>query len=178
MKARPFYEVLEEQIRADLRKEIEAEVRARLNEELPKDPQSSAKTSAFERLETWLASHLTRPTFSHQTTRAYRTYASRSHQQTPPKSEPSSQQHETVYEARSVEEICAIELLRRHGARLENRFTATELKTAWRRAALKTHPDRFTTSDAVTQTRMAAIFRELCAAYELLQETQETRLAA
>lgn len=210
MKTKAFYEVLEDQIRSDLRKEIEAEVRARLADEFRKsgspnqDPTPDTengtnngtrnKATAFERLETWLASHVQRPAFA-SNARASQTYhagyagSKANRPRTEAQNEAAAHtdhknptvkesRTEPVYEVKTVEELCALELLRRHGAQVDNRFTASELKTAWRKAALKTHPDRFMTSDAATQAKMAATFREISEAYDRLQSAFDTPLAA
>ncbi|RYZ66999.1 MAG: hypothetical protein EOP05_18340, partial [Proteobacteria bacterium] len=68
-----------------------------------------------------------------------------------------------------AEQLCAIAILSREsGFTLESSFTEDQLKSAWRKAAMKTHPDRFAAEDQFKQIRMAAIFRELCEAYDLL----------
>jgi DnaJ domain len=201
--SKSFIEVLEAEIRADLRKEIEAEVLARFGQASQPTHQGS-KTSpagsqavhAAGRLETWLATNMGRTTFARP--QAFRSYgsapkaASGSTAHATSKAQAQTAEHAgfaqkaspasadvTRRTAATPEELCALELFNRiSGSKLGTSFTEDEIKTAWRKAALKTHPDRFASEDQITQARMSAIFRELCEAYELLSNTSNTAQAA
>jgi hypothetical protein len=179
MAGKTFIDVLEAQIRADLRAEIEAEVRAKLGYE-PHETQfarpSGHVNSAGDRLATWLATHIEKTTFV-PGPRARREYGA---QQEPKKgtstgafkpsySAPKAAPAEPRITVALVEDICRLELLRRHGAHIGDSFTRAELKSAWRKAALKTHPDRFAQADQKTQIRMAATFREIKAVFTELE---------
>lgn len=180
MKAKSFIEVLEEQIRLDLRKEIEAEVRASFAKEMANEargpePQTTAPSSPKERLDGWLSVHLKRFSFQHQA--ASSPYPRRTPPPTPqgsksPETSPPQQASPPRSQAQTFEELCALELLRRHsGGKLPECFSEAELKSAWRHAALKTHPDRHIGENHSVQAQAAALFRELQLAYTVLSET-------
>ncbi len=197
-----FIEILEDQIRTDLRAEIEAEVFQRLasKSSLHAGPDLNSEASGITTqapgrdLETWLLPRLKKTVFT-SSSLAQKTYAQKGSSdphrlnnteqtaQTKRKSTHSNSSHSTrsvpvKYTAQTVEELCAIEFLRRHGdPNLKATFTHDELKGAWRKAALKCHPDRFAQSDTVTQARMTALFRELIAAYDLLDQNLSSHLA-
>ncbi len=168
-----FIEILEEQIRKDLRKEIEAEVRAELAKE---KGQEFAENTAdpTENLAARLATGLKRFTFRTQTHVGYpRSKRPETVSTRPEPREPNAKPvpPEIRKRAETFQTLCAFELLRRHsGNRLPEEFTESELKSAWRQAALKSHPDRHLDADATTQAQMAALFRELQTAYALLAE--------
>jgi hypothetical protein len=189
MAGKSFYEVLESQIRAELRAEFEAQYQEQRHSNVRETASTSALEGAQGRLETWLVSHVEKTHFSRGEfgRRAYGNNANRRDARnarsvprpmpalTKPsdskkKTEaaprpPSSADHIVRYEARTLEELCLVELLRRHGAEIGDSFTTQELKTAWRKVALKTHPDRFTQADPVTQKLMAEQFRAITEAY-------------
>jgi hypothetical protein len=166
-KAKSFIEILEDEIRADLKRELRSEIQAELQAELDghttrpraRGPQNPHAIHAAGRLETWLASHVGPITF--KTNR--KPYGASAGATARTRSAP------VIHTAETTEETLAIELLSRHaGRRLDTRYTADELKSVWRKAALKTHPDRFAGADHATVLRATALFRELAAAYELL----------
>lgn len=180
--SKSFIEVLEAEIRNDLRQEIEAEVLNRYGlAGTAKGPAAeqvgSAAVHAAGRLETWLASNIGRTTFNRNQAAA-RSYnvkpAARpaTFSSTPSaKSETASKAKTAspMFTAETAEQLCAIAILSREsGIELAASFSEDQLKSAWRKAALKTHPDRFASEDQFKQMRMAAIFRELCEAYDLL----------
>ncbi|MES2964019.1 MAG: J domain-containing protein [Bdellovibrionota bacterium] len=162
-----FIEVLEEQIRTDLRREIEAEVRAEMKKSTNTAQDSSPRIDAMAgSLETWLATHVGRTSFARKATYAKSAARPVAREETPPPVAPAASLR---VRAKTVEEICALELLLRHsGSRLGTEFTETELRSVWRRAALKSHPDRFVGQEALVQLQKAALFRELASAYETL----------
>ena len=182
--AKTFFEVLEEQIRSELRSEIEAEIhsqlRAKLGQVAPAGQETGtvrqASSDLTGRLETWLATRLETTVFASRAAgakayggqpKAGKTGATSAQPvraltgQTPAKAQ-------DLFKPEAIADLCAAELLRRYGGRLGEEFSEGQLKTAWRKAALQTHPDRFAQSDAITQARMAIAFRELCNAYEQL----------
>ncbi len=149
---RSFIEILEDEIREDLKREMREEL------EFARRPVNPQAIHAAGRLETWLASHVGPVTFK----AARKPYGEPPKRQSPPPPPPTRAPETT-------EEMVAVALLSRHaGHALSERFTEAELKTVWRKAALKTHPDRFTGADSVTLMRATALFRELASAYELL----------
>ncbi len=163
MQAKSFIEILEDEIRAeiraDLRRELEQELRAR------NAPKNTQAIHAAGRLETWLASHVGPVVFK----TARQPYGA------PPKRTPPPP---VTFSAETTEETIAAELLSRHaGHALPSQYTTDDLKTVWRKAALKSHPDRFAGADSVTVMRATALFRELAAAYELLS-TKTAAVAA
>ncbi len=177
-----FIEVLENEIRADLRKEIEAAVAARYGS-TPLATQGStierapsAAIHAAGRLETWLASHVGPITF--KSNKTYAKNAARPATDTAAKTDAASapasvsvltKLADRTFTATTAKELVAIEALNRQSpSPLSPTFTEDELKAVWRKAALKTHPDRFASADQITQIRMTVHFRELVAAYEVL----------
>ena len=178
--SKSFIEVLEAEIRADLRKEIEAEVQARYGrtpgvicEQAP-----SAAVHAAGRLETWLASHVGPITFA-RTAGARKVYGA------PAKCaaailpmSPKIEVDSCFFTVTTATEFFAVEILNRQSPlKLTPTFTEENLKSVWRKAALKTHPDRFTGADEITQTRMTVLFRELVEAYETLINLVESKKA-
>lgn len=200
-------------MRADLRKEIEAEIRAEVTNRAASPSERPAHTlhsatAAHGRLGAWLASHMERPKINFtrkEATFAYRpspgptrTSAAESHSQTtdaphkhhqrhyerhhrleqgatnePPVSTPLGHKPTAAKEPRitldNVENLIAAELIRRHsGCQFGETLSRSELKSAWRKAALKTHPDRFCQADPTTQARMNLVFSELTKAYDQL----------
>lgn len=199
MAGKLFYEILEEQLRSELRKELEAEIRAEL-EARPRTSPTADQSELLKhegargRIETWLATNVKQTTFAARRPgfQGYRIETARPKAQyvAQPKAEKEPElKIEPRYQATSIEDLCRLELLRRNGARIADAFTEHELKTAWRKAALKTHPDRFAQADHATQLRMSALFRELAEAYDVLsmrlasahqdvQQTTDAREAA
>lgn len=175
MKTKSFIEVLEEQIRLDLRKEIEAEVRAELSRNTEAAPLKAKPISGAERIETWLSARLQQFSF-HPRATGYPKKPSPAKEphvrQAPPSKMDRVIEKEVIRKrAESFETICAMELLKRHsGGKLPESFSESELKSAWRHAALKTHPDRHIGEDHVIQARASALFRELQLAYTILSE--------
>jgi hypothetical protein len=151
--SKSFIEILEDEIRHDLKREMREELE---RAQAPRNPQA---IHAAGRLETWLASHVGPITFK----------TNRQPYGAPPKRAASLPPPPAVHAAETTEEMLALALLSRHSGRALNaQYTHDELKTVWRKAALKTHPDRFVGSDQVTIMRATCLFRELAAAYELL----------
>jgi hypothetical protein len=166
-----FIEVLEEQIRTDLRREIEAEVRAEMKSSASAPTESSPAAEAMAgRFEVWLATHVGRTSFARKATYAKSGTRPMAREAAPAPAAPVAPLEPARVRATTVEEICALELLLRHsGSRLETEFTEAQLKSVWRRAALKSHPDRFVAQEALVQLQKAALFRELASAYETLE---------
>lgn len=159
-------------MRTDLRREIEAEVRAEM--EAKANPSVKTETTRIEAmagsLEAWLAAHVGRTSFGLKAT--YAKSAARPAPSTPPIEKKAAATR--TARATTVEQLCAVELLSRHSTlRLENEFTDAQLKQVWRRAALKSHPDRFTSEESLVQLQKAALFRELASAYETLEHLFE-----
>lgn len=173
MAAKSFMEILEEQIRADLRSEIEAEVRASLAKST--EPELARPARAFGATETWLAANVAKSFFAQRGVgrKAYPPPPPRVREQTQERARTERNRKSSAgprRSAKSVEELCALELLNRHsGLSLPLEFDSSQLKGAWRKAALKTHPDRFAETDAVTTAQMNVLFTEITRAFELLE---------
>lgn len=194
--AKSFIEILEDEIRQDLRSEIEAEVEARYGVNSTGGAGSAQKGNGAEqapsaavhaagRLETWLASHVGPVTFGRPAKAAQKAYgtprksnskasATPSPESVPPSNIASINEAKPVaskilFNAETTEELVALEILNRHASmHVASSFTADELKSLWRKSALKSHPDRFADADEVTKLRMSAVFRELAEAYATL----------
>jgi hypothetical protein len=169
MPAKSFIQVLEEHIRRDLMKELCEEYRsesstAAATVRKPIDPQG--------RLETWLATNIGKAEFSRarQGQRQYASLTKKPSTHTPvPEAHTTEPRRELPL---SFEELCALELLNRASDRiLSASFSRAELKASWRRAALRTHPDRFVTTDPATQKKRGEEFASLVEAFELLDSS-------
>ena len=66
----------------------------------------------------------------------------------------------------------ALGVMRVLGARIEDSFDATELKSWFRRLALALHPDRHPGANTETRARLGSRFSQLCDAYRTLQCTE------
>jgi hypothetical protein len=179
MAAKTFIDILEDQIRQDLRAEIRKEIEQELKEagmlredfEAGSAASTTSASSMSARVETWLTANIGKTVFgrSQQARQAYRSaHPHRGAQPQPPP--PPKPSQEPAFTPQGVEDLMAAEIIRRQsGVKLAATFTENELKSAWRRAALKTHPDLYSQADAVTQAKAHAHFQELVAAYERLQ---------
>lgn len=180
MKGKSFFEILENQLRKDLRAEIEAEVRAEMskNQNTNRHPYRDGTLqaqAASGTAESWLASHLGKTLFSRRQ-EARKAYQSKpiARPQATVVNQSANQSVDRSVEPSihlsTTEDLVAIEFLRRHsGIKINETLTRSELKQAWRKAALKTHPDRYIEADSITQARMKAIFQEICTAYERIE---------
>jgi hypothetical protein len=185
MASKSFFEVLEQQIRTDLRAEIEAEVRDQYARQAAKRPAGTEAAQA--RLNIWMAS-ATEHKIHAQRTSGHKAYSSGNSSQAKAAShkksashdspnlkitKPESQQIPANEVKRKVEQpelLVSLELLNRYsGGVLNESFTRTDLNRAWRKAAFATHPDRFGQSDLISQTRAKALFCELAKAFDSLE---------
>ena len=165
MTEKSFFEVLEEQMRNEIRAELEREFTAKQKASKPVDL-AEAKAGQFQ---TWIASHVEKTYFTPSAKKAYGSTARKGQEAPRASAAPRSQTRPS--RELTLEQILSLELVRRHsGVFLEENFNESELKSAWRRAALKSHPDRFEGADQITQARATALFRELSKAYECLQQ--------
>jgi hypothetical protein len=173
MTAKPFFEVLKDQIRSELRKELESEWALKSSQAAGPKPakvRSSPWLSAESSLQSWLNAKVEKSEFG-VTDRAKRAYKSPQDSSVTTCKKPDPVTSEPLAHATSPEAAFAVEILSRFsGTKLPDSFTMNELKTVWRRAALKTHPDRVAQSDLISQARATALFRELSEAHELLEE--------
>ena len=173
-RTKSFIEVLEAEIRADLRKEMQSEVQFRTQASAP-----SQGLHAAGRLESWLASHVGPITFA-KPLAARKMYGSVNVKAAPKATAAATKtrSEKPVFTASTVEEMIAVEMLTRYSSiTLATSFTEDELKSVWRKAALKTHPDRFAGEDQITQMRMTVLFRELAEAYACLTSLTEQAAA-
>jgi hypothetical protein len=195
MAAKSFIEILEQEIRKDLREEIETQVRKEMQAEKRQAPHAysyaseqdsghTPESKVAEGLETWLAANVEKIFFprAQAARHSYKSSAPKSSASKSSAAKPSQPTSSTSMtpdlgtssvqrrSAKTFEAACAFELLKRHsGVGMPEAFSMMELKGAWRKAALKSHPDRFAQSDQVTQARAAALFRELASAFEILE---------
>ncbi len=167
MKAKSFLDILEEQIRAEVRKELEQE----LDFQTPQAPGSrgtSVETNLTDtqvlQMDLWLSSHLDHSRLS-GSVRGQSAYRPLKPVQPEGKRQAAPERRVSLTPQHSV----ALELICRFAEVVTPKsLTFSELKSIWRRAALKTHPDRVSQTDAVTQARATAIFRELSEAHDIL----------
>lgn len=185
-----FIDVLAEELRKDLRDDMKEKIRdevrselirefglseaeARASNEIPPGP-----VSARERLELWLSANLSigasRASNVRAATRPARGYQNETRRNEVPKSAPIQNRSESPKaEPRKahlldVEDTAAIEFFRREGCELSTDFTVGELKTAYRKLALKLHPDRHSGDDEVARRRWDLRFQQLVAVTERL----------
>lgn len=151
-----FFEVLEKQIRTELREELAREATALRTEFDP----NSARAGAFE---SWMASHTERIVFKSQTARSV--YGSPR-----PRARSSRKAQRHVQRDLTLEEVVALETLNRYSGKLLNEtFDEARLKTAWRKAAFNTHPDRASMDNEDAQANAAHVFQEVTLAYQILE---------
>ena len=177
MREKSFIEVLEDQMRNQMRNQIRREIENEFAAAKSAASEIDLQAARAGRFESWLASNVETTVF------ASRFSAKRAYGSAPKKSAPkSTNQTRQTSSARklTLEQSVSLELLRRHaGVEIGENFSELELKGAWRKAALKSHPDRVATGDIIEQTKAAALFTELTTAYEMLQAALEiTHLAA
>jgi hypothetical protein len=169
MTEKSFFEVLEEQMRTEIRAELEREFAAKQMSTKPVNGEIFRADAKAGQFQTWVAAHIEKTYFTPSTKKAYGSptpKTARSQTRAEQKTTASPRPAREL----TLEQLVSLELVRRHsGVFIEENFTESELKGAWRKAALKTHPDRFENADQITQARAAALFRELTGAYECLQ---------
>ena len=176
MKNKTFISILQDEIRRDVRAEIEAELR-----EVGERPDLKLfeKTAERERLEIWLATRVARVGGKANKSRdKIHPYSTQNGPPRPfekpfekPFKKPTAKQspQEPQMTVSTTQQHWAVEILRRNGGELCFAFTKQQLKTAWRKAAFNTHPDRFSSADVVTQEAMRSAFEEIVIAYEILE---------
>lgn len=186
MAEKSFIEILEREIRDRLRAELRSELRAELAAELGgglRAEQQAAEgflhnavfPAPSEILDAWLTGRVDKTTFANR--KAYSAYRPRvaahagdgASQKPPPPPSSRSSADAIAVSPTTPQHIDARDLISRHsGSALGARFTRSQLKKAWRKAALRSHPDRYAQADSKTQARMRALFVSLSAAYETL----------
>ena len=180
MREKSFIEVLEDKMRNQLRDQIRREIENEFATAHRTASEIDLQAARAGRFETWLATNVETTVFANKFS-AKRAYGS-APQKSAPKFTKQTRQTRQTSSARklTLEQSVSLELLRRHaGVEIREDFSELELKGAWRKAALKSHPDRVATSDIIAQTKAAALFTELTTAYEMLQTALEiTPLAA
>lgn len=149
--AASFFDVLESQIRKELREELEREAKTLRSEFDP----NQARAGQFQ---TWMAAHTEKVVFTARSAKdVYGT----------PRPRPRTKTQPRMTRTLSVEEAIALELLNRYsGSALTESFSESDLKAAWRKAAFETHPDR---AAADLQAQAASLFNEIGLAYTLLK---------
>lgn len=174
-----FIEILADELRKEIRNELAAEL---ANEIANERVQNSRVVG--EHSETWLAAHVEKSVFVSGEF-GVRAYQKNKLSKKQPSSTPPAQNQRSsdrpIPDARSVstpEQLLAAALLERHsGCLLHTSFTIYELKSVWKKAALKTHPDRFNHLDHQSQARMGQLFSELAIAYRCLSGLFDQKLA-
>jgi hypothetical protein len=162
MRAKQFIEILEEQIRKQLREEVYDELCSKFAQK-PVSTQGEIAT-------TWLTLNAQKTVFSRRQA-AHQAYQGPRHQHQSALNDRLSRRQNRLDEWLNIttpEGFVALELLHRHSGspycEME-RVRTSELKSLWRRAALRVHPDRHMNSDQEQQRRMATLFQQLTDAY-------------
>lgn len=75
----------------------------------------------------------------------------------------------------SVKEQRALDRLLLLGARLDDHFSADDLRREYRKLALRLHPDRHATAPAGDRAALAEAFARATASYRCLQAVPEPR---
>ncbi len=163
-----FMDVLAEELRKDLR----ADVRAELLAELGLEPAAAARelfpspaTSARERLDLWLSAKFGAKSMgAAKTARSYPKTAA--HEDPRPGkaatgARPATDEGPRTTHALDAEDHAALEFFRREGRPLTDDYTEFELKAAYRKLALKLHPDAHAGEDERDRHRWAARFQQL-----------------
>lgn len=171
---RNFMEILEAELRKEIREEIrqevlrelglgsEEDVRTQTTPHPTTEPSPSAAVSARERLELWLSTTFAAPK-SAPPRRPYRMRPNTS--STQPSESPQQTETEATIRLRrhhdlDAQDIAALEFFRRHGSVLTHDFSEDELKSAFRRLALKFHPDRHASASDAERKEFGALFQD------------------
>lgn len=167
-----FIEVLEAELRAQIRAELLNEFT--VNEGIQASSSAAAAnavnvtpTAQQERLELWLLSHLSKPvqdptqTISHPGMKAYSQHTQKCQQKRSAQQKPLVAPQTKAIHPLDVEDLAALEFLRRQGAKLGDDYDAHELKTTYRTLALRMHPDRHTDASEPERQAWAERFAHL-----------------
>lgn len=153
MSSKSFFDILEEQIRREIRAEMQAEYQ---------HTKSQKPAAPARPIELWLISHLEKMSVPKSKAAGANYYRSAAQSQPKKKAEPPS------LRPAGVAENAALELFRREGGLLQEKPNAAELKSAFRSLALKLHPDRHAHRSPQEQAAFAVRFRAIVECYETL----------
>lgn len=176
VKDKSFFEILEARIRAEIETDLREEILREIGPDFepgsrpapPRQKPVAADPTGFFMTE--LLSRAGRHSFQnpHRARQAYPHRASAS-----PKAEqgPAPQEsNEPRRSAASAEESLALSVLSRFsGCSIPEEFTLKDVRTTFRKAALKTHPDRFHRATEVEQKLAHQRFQDLTSAFRLLE---------
>ena len=191
MAAKSFIEILEERIRKEIELEYEGELKSASKSDLTnhsgratgadfKELRGPAKIAArADRLEVWLATNLEKSEFKNPG-KGHKSYASSAQRRNSSVSPHARAQQAQRVPPRSftADEICALELLQIEcNIHFSNDFSQSDLKAAWRKAALLTHPDRYAQANTTIQAAMAQKFTALATAFQVLENSFKQQAA-
>jgi hypothetical protein len=159
MAGKSFYEILREEVRKEVLTELSAEFQvagaAPISEPTAQQQACDKNQVASENLELWLASHVS--------TKGFRPKAKNAYQSPKPFNQASAEKQTPLLKSAprrelNAEEVIALEFFKRQGSILQNDFSEADLKTAFRKIALRTHPDRNMDKPSVERIRLQETF--------------------
>ncbi len=156
----------------ELRKEIRAEVEAELASSVPRASREArvAGSAKAEQVELWLnlkmGGAITQP--ARKSAYGVRRQVIRQLAAASAAQEAVAERTGTVV---TIEQTFALEFFKREGSSLAFRFTETELKSEFRKIALRIHPDRHVGASVEHLRALSARFQTLVESAEILEAT-------
>ena len=179
MQAKSFIDILAHELRKEIRAEFEAELASSRASNFSAAPSARAVDSAkAEQVHLWLnlkiGGAIAQPSrkSAYGVRRSYATATASEIRQLPPAGAASSEEiAERVGRAVTIEQTLALEFFVREGSSLTSKFTEAELKSEFRKIALRIHPDRHTDASADQLKSLSARFQSLVESAEILETT-------
>lgn len=178
MQAKSFIDILAHELRKEIRAEVEAELAA-----TRVAPAARIEAShKAESVELWLnlkmGGAIAQPNrrsayqSSRQSSNSSRSSSSTKILQLPAQGTtptPTQEAVERIGRAVTIEETIALEFFVREGSSLASRFTETELKSEFRKIALRIHPDRHSGASVEQLRSLSSRFQTLVESAEVLE---------
>lgn len=167
MQAKSFIDILA----GELRKEIRAEVEAELNASRVSPAARLEGSHKAESVELWLNLKMGGAIAQPSRKSAYGVRRQVIRQLPSARVAPHAEAIERMGRAVTIEETVAIEFFVREGSSISSKFSETELKSEFRKIALRIHPDRHTGASIEQLRALSARFQTLVESAEILEAT-------
>ncbi len=166
MQAKSFIDILAHELRKEIRAEFEAELASSRASNFSAAPSARAVDSAkAEQVHLWLNLKMGGAIAQPSRKSAYGVRPQVIRQL------PSPRVAERIGRAVTIEQTLALEFFVREGSSLTSKFTEAELKSEFRKIALRIHPDRHTDASADQLKSLSARFQTLVESAEILEAT-------
>ena len=176
--AKSFIDILAHELRKEIRAEVEADLAASSRESVAARIESSHKA---ESVELWLNLKMGGAFAGHGANRASAYQSSRKQSkpsastakvlQLPTQTAASQEIGERTGKAVTIEQTFALEFFKREGSKFSSVFSETELKSEFRKIALRIHPDRHAGASVEQLRALSARFQTLVESAEVLEAT-------